>query len=97
MVRHAGMTVFVRVVESGSFIATARQFGISPATVSTRIRALEKHLGVRLLDRTTRRVSTTEVGRNYYEDCLRILHEIAEAERVASEKGRSIDEGRAAI
>ncbi len=85
MDRYAGMTVFVRVVESGSFSSTARQFGISPAMVSTHIRALEKHLGVRLFNRTTRRVSVTEVGRNYYEDCLRILHEVEEAERAASD------------
>jgi DNA-binding transcriptional LysR family regulator len=85
MDRYAGMTVFVRVVESGSFIATARQFAISPTMVSTHIQALEKHLGVRLLNRTTRRVSATEVGRNYYEDCLRILHEVEEAERAASD------------
>ena len=85
MDRYAGMTVFVRVVESGSFIATARQFAISRTMVSTHIQALEKHLGVRLLNRTTRRVSATEVGRNYYEDCLRILHEVEEAERAASD------------
>jgi DNA-binding transcriptional LysR family regulator len=53
--------------------------------VSTHIRALERHLGVRLLNRTTRRVSATEVGRNYYEDCLRILHEVEEAERAAGD------------
>jgi DNA-binding transcriptional LysR family regulator len=85
MDRYAGMTVFVRVVESGSFIATARQFAISPTMVSTHIQALEKHLGVRLLNRTTRRVSATEVGRNYYEDCLRILHKVEEAERAAGD------------
>src|SRR5271163_3947949 len=83
MDRYAGMKVFVRVVESGSFIATARQFAISPTMVSTHIQALEKHLGVRLLNRTTRRVSATEVGQNYYEQCLRILGELEEADAAA--------------
>jgi DNA-binding transcriptional LysR family regulator len=82
---YAGMAVFVRVVESGGFTATARHLGMSPAMVSTHIRALEKRLGVRLLNRTTRRVSATEVGQNYYEQCLRILHEVEEAERAASD------------
>jgi DNA-binding transcriptional LysR family regulator len=84
MNRYAGMTVFVRVVESGSFTSAARHIGMSPAMVSTHIRALEKYLGVRLLNRTTRCVSATEVGRDYYEQCLRILHEVEEAERAAS-------------
>jgi DNA-binding transcriptional LysR family regulator len=85
MDRYAGMTVFVRVVESGSFTSTARHFGISPAMVSTHIRALEKRLGVRLLNRTTRQVSATEAGQNYYERCLGILYEVEEAERAASD------------
>jgi DNA-binding transcriptional LysR family regulator len=85
MDRYTGMAVFVRVAESGSFTATARYFGMSPAMVSTHIRTLEKRLGVRLLNRTTRRVSTTEVGQNYYEQCLRILYEVEEAERAASD------------
>jgi DNA-binding transcriptional LysR family regulator len=53
--------------------------------VSTHVRALEKHLGVRLLNRTTRRVNATEVGQNYYERSLRILSEVEEAERAASD------------
>jgi DNA-binding transcriptional LysR family regulator len=85
MDRYTGMAVFVRVVESGSFTATARYFGMSPAMVSTHIRTLEKRLGVRLLNRTTRRVSATEVGQHYYEHCLRILYEVEEAERAASD------------
>ena len=85
MDRYVGMAVFVRVVESGSFTATARHFGMSPAMVSTHIRSLEKRLGVRLLNRTTRRVNATEVGQNYYERCLRILYEVEEAERAASD------------
>ncbi len=57
------MAVFAKVVDAGSFTAAARHFGMSPGMVSKHIRALEERLGVRLLNRTTRRVSATEAGR----------------------------------
>ena len=53
--------------------------------VSKHVRTLEEQLGVRLLNRTTRRVSATEVGQNYYERCLRILSELEDADRAASD------------
>ena len=58
---------------------------MSPAMVSKHIRTLEERLGVRLLNRTTRHVSATEVGQNYYERCLRILNELEDAERAAGD------------
>jgi DNA-binding transcriptional LysR family regulator len=79
------MAVFAKVVESASFAAAARHFDISPAMVTKHVRKLEERLGVRLLNRTTRRVSATEVGQNYYERCLRILSEVEDAERAASD------------
>jgi DNA-binding transcriptional LysR family regulator len=79
------MAVFAKVVESASFAAAARHFDISPAMVSKHIRTLEERLGVRLLNRTTRRVSATEVGQAYYERCLRILSEVEDAERAAGD------------
>jgi DNA-binding transcriptional LysR family regulator len=79
------MAVFAKVVESASFAAAARHFDISPAMVTKHVRKLEERLGVRLLNRTTRRVSVTEVGQNYYERCLRILSEVEDAERAASD------------
>ena len=79
------MAVFAKVVESSSFAAAARHFDMSPAMVSKHIRTLEERLGVRLLNRTTRRVSATEVGQNYYERCLRILNELEDAERAAGD------------
>ncbi len=79
------MAVFVKVVEAKSFAAAARHFGMSPAMVSKHVQTLEERLGVRLLNRTTRRVSTTEVGQNYYEHCVRILSELEEAERAAGD------------
>src|SRR6202051_54485 len=79
------MTVLSKVVESANFAAAARHFDISPAMVTKHVRRLEERLGVRLLNRTTRRVSATEVGQNYYERCLRILSEVEDAERAASD------------
>ncbi|MEA2945266.1 MAG: hypothetical protein QOI40_596 [Alphaproteobacteria bacterium] len=85
MDRLTGMAVFAKVVDAGSFAAAARHFGMSPAMATTHVRTLEERLGVRLLNRTTRRVSTTEVGQNFYERCLRILSDLEEAEGSAGE------------
>jgi DNA-binding transcriptional LysR family regulator len=59
------MTVFVKVVDAGSFAAAARHFGVSAAMVSKHLQTLEEHLGAQLLNRTTRRVSATEVGQHF--------------------------------
>jgi DNA-binding transcriptional LysR family regulator len=83
--RFVGMAVFAKVVESASFAAAARHFDMSPAMVSKHVRTLEERLGVRLLNRTTRRVSATEVGQDYYERSLRILGELEDAERAAGD------------
>lgn len=74
------MEVFVMAVETGSFTATAEVFKISPPMVGKHIRELESQLGVRLLNRTTRQQSLTEIGRQYYERCKFILGEIQAAE-----------------
>jgi len=83
--RFTGMAVFAKVVESASFAAAARHFGMSPAMVSKHVQTLEERLGVRLLNRTTRRVSATEVGLSYYEHCHRILAEMEHADRAAGD------------
>jgi DNA-binding transcriptional LysR family regulator len=83
MDRLASITAFVRVAESGGFSAAARRLNVSTSTVSDQVQALENKLGVRLLNRTTRRVSLTEIGRDYYERCSQILHELAEADEAA--------------
>ncbi len=85
MDRFTGMAVFAKVLDTASFAAAARHFGMSPAMVSKHVQTLEERLGVRLLNRTTRRVSATEVGQNYYERCLRILSELEDAERAAGD------------
>ena len=75
-----GMTIFTRVAKSGSFTAAADELSMSRAMVSKHIMSLESSLGIRLLNRTTRRLSLTEVGRVYLERCLAILEEIEETE-----------------
>jgi DNA-binding transcriptional LysR family regulator len=83
MDRFASVTAFVRVADSGGFSAAGRRLNLSKATVSDQVRALENALGVRLLNRTTRRVSLTEIGRGYYERCVQILHDLEEADEAA--------------
>lgn len=80
-----GMQLFTRVVESGSFTAGAEQMGISRALASKLIQNLEEDLGVRLLNRTTRRISLTDPGKNYYQRVSEILGQLAEAESEAAE------------
>jgi DNA-binding transcriptional LysR family regulator len=84
MDRLASITAFVRVAENGGFSAAARSLNLSTTTLSGQVQALENALGVRLFNRTTRRVSLTEVGRDYYERCAQILHELTEADEAAS-------------
>ena len=72
--------MFVRVYELGSMSDAARDQQVSPAVASSRISKLEKHLGVRLFNRTTRRLHPTEHGTTYYEGALNILQAIDEAE-----------------
>jgi len=74
------MTVFTKVVASGSFAEAARRLGVTRSAVSKAITELEQTLGARLLDRTTRRVTATEAGLAYYERCLAILAQIEETE-----------------
>jgi len=74
------MRVFARVAERGSFGQAADELDISRAAVSGHVAALEKHLGVRLLNRTTRRVSLTAEGADYLRRCRRILDEVQDAD-----------------
>lgn len=80
MDRLTALTVFRRAVELGSFAATGRQLGLSPAAISKNIGELEAHLGVRLLNRTTRRMSPTEAGRLYYDQIARVLDDLQAAD-----------------
>src|SRR4051812_16279908 len=78
------MSVFSKVVASGSLSAAARELGISPALVSRRLAALENRLGVRLVNRTTRSLNLTVEGARYYDACSRVLAEIQEADAEVS-------------
>jgi DNA-binding transcriptional LysR family regulator len=79
--------VLSQVVECGSFAAAAKQLGVTRSAVCRRIDGLERRLGVRLINRTTRRLSLTEAGETFHQRALRILNEIAEAELIVSEYG----------
>jgi len=82
------MMHFVRIVEKGSLTGTARDLGKTLPALSRSLRFLEEQLGARLLTRTTRAISLTEFGQQYFENCRRILHDIEEADGLAGEAGR---------
>jgi DNA-binding transcriptional LysR family regulator len=77
------MRVFCAVVDNGSFAAAAGKLHLSRAMVTKHVMNLENHLSIRLLNRTTRRLSLTESGAGYYERCTQILNELEEAEAQA--------------
>lgn len=79
--RLSPIVAFVRVVETGSFTAAASALGLSKSQISRSVKGLEDRLGVRLLHRTTRAVTATEAGMDYFARCSRILAELEEAEQ----------------
>jgi DNA-binding transcriptional LysR family regulator len=81
----ASMEMFVRVVDLGSFTAAADASGVSPTMVAKHVREIEARLGARVLHRTTRRQTLSDVGRLYYERCKQALASIEFAEASASE------------
>src|SRR6201998_306949 len=83
MDRLTSLTTFVRVVDSGGVSAAGRRLNMSTTMVSNHIKALEDRLGARLLNRTTRKVSLTEVGKAYYDRCTQILADLEQADEVA--------------
>ena len=78
---------FVSVATRGSLTAAARAEGVAPAIMGRRLDALEEHLGVKLLVRTTRRISLTHEGSAFLEDCQRLLSDVANAEASVSAGG----------
>lgn len=85
-----GMQTLVRVIDTGSFSAAARQLGVGQPAVSKAVAQLEKALGVKLLTRTTRGLSPTESGRRYYALAIRALEAAAEAEAAARDAGAAV-------
>jgi LysR family transcriptional regulator for bpeEF and oprC len=80
MSRLDSMRIYTRVVSLGSFARAAAELGMSPASVTLHVQELEKELGVRLLNRTTRRSSMTEEGRIFFDHCMRMADEIEAVE-----------------
>lgn len=81
----SAMKVFVQVVESGSFARASERLGISTTACSRQIADLEAHLGGRLLNRTTRKLSLTESGRAFHERSLQLLSDLEEAEQLVAQ------------
>ena len=84
MDRLAGLDLFVRIVETGSFSKAAKDLGIAQSTATKAVAAIEQRLGARLLHRSTRGITPTEVGALYFEKCKSIAHEIDIAENLAT-------------
>ena len=85
MDRLASMAAFVKAAEVGSFAAAATALGISPQMVAKHVTFLEDRIGMRLINRTTRRQSLTEIGKTYYERCKLVLSEADWADSLAGE------------
>jgi len=86
MDRLGAMQVFVRVAELGSFAAVAQQLGVARSVVTRQVAALEEHLGVRLMERSTRRLTLTSAGAAYLEKCRVILNLVETAETGVAEQ-----------
>lgn len=84
------MNSFVRVVEAGSISRAAEQLGLAKSGVSRRLADLESRLGVRLMNRTTRRSSLTDAGRTYYEGAVKLLSDVAELDAVVADSEASL-------
>ncbi len=86
MIDKNAMALYVKVVENNGFSSAARREGVPVSTISRKISELEKVLGVRLLERSTRRMRTTEIGQEYYERCRRGLEEFEAANLLISDR-----------
>ncbi len=85
-----GMAVFFHVVDAGSFSAAARRLEMSKSAVSKQVAHLERHLGVRLVHRSTRRLGLTEAGEVFFRSCARIVGEADHARRQLGQQGEAI-------
>lgn len=92
MDRLDAIRLFVRVVESGSFSAVARETGIGQSAVSKQIAALEAHLGAQLMRRTSRSMTLTDAGQTFYESAVRLVGEFEAAESLVG-RGQSTPSG----
>lgn len=90
MDRLLSMAVFVSAVEEGSLVSAARRFGLSPSMAGKHVSAIEEQLKVRLLQRSTRKLTLTDVGKSYYTRCKRLLEEYEDANREAQDAQQSV-------
>lgn len=90
MDRYAELEAFARVVEAGSFVAAARRLGVSPPVVTRRVSDLENRLGVRLIQRTTRRLAVTEAGQALHPRAIAALESLEQAEASVGEGDRAL-------
>src|SRR5262249_30317295 len=79
------IVVFTKVVETRSFTGAAEQLGLPKSTVSRKLAQLEERLGVRLVQRTTRKLALTDIGEAYYERCARIVADVQAAEQLVTD------------
>ena len=93
MNNYSDIVAFVRVVEAHSFVAAAQSLGMSPSAISKAVSRLEERLGARLLNRTTRSLSQTDLGTSFYERCREALSQLDHAENEVSE-ARGVPRGR---
>ncbi len=84
------MSLFVQVVKAGGLAVAGRQIGLSPASMTARINALEAYYSTKLLQRTTRRISLTDAGQRFYNACLRVLAEVEQADAVLQSDKESL-------
>jgi len=80
MDKFGDIELFVKIVRHNGLASAGKELGLSPASITGRLNRLETSYGVRLLNRTTRRIALTEEGRSFYESCVRILSDVHEAE-----------------
>lgn len=85
-----GISAFVHAVETGSFTAAAARMGVSKSATGKSVAHLEERLGVRLLDRTTRRLNLTTEGQSYYQSCQRVLEELDTAEALLASRRQKV-------
>lgn len=86
MDKFADLEAFTAVVEAGTFSAAGERLGVAKSVVSRRISQLERRLGSRLLNRTTRRLALTDAGKNFYQRAVQILADLDDAEQSAAEE-----------
>lgn len=85
------MNIFIRIVEAGGISRAADQLGLAKSAVSRRLADLETRLGVRLLNRTTRKSSLTEIGQSYYHRAIKVVDDVAELNAITTDANTSLE------